>query len=383
MQPKPHARLCGLLLLALPLLFSFAPDRSPAKPPAPRIQIALLLDVSNSMDGLIDQAKAQLWNLVSVLGRAECNRGTAQIEIALYEYGRTGNNASAGYVKQLMPFTRNLDSLSRCLFALSTDGGEEYCGQVIYTSVKDLAWDKDTGTYKAVFIAGNESFRQGSLPWTQACAAARARGIVINSIYCGDRAQGISEFWNLGSECASGSYTSINSDAKVEDISTPYDSALYTLNEKFNGTMVGFGTRGAAAMQEVVVTDGLNLRHNKASAAARTAVKGKSALYNNSSWEMVDAYEADTGFYRRVDRGTLPDSLRTKTDAQLKVVLETKRAERNKVRGDIADISRKREEWLADERKRRAAHSASEATLESEMEKILKAQVQRNGYTIR
>ena len=32
----------------------------------PKIQAAILLDVSNSMDGLIDQAKNQLWNMVNV-----------------------------------------------------------------------------------------------------------------------------------------------------------------------------------------------------------------------------------------------------------------------------------------------------------------------------
>ena len=35
----------------------------------PKIQAAILLDVSNSMDGLIAQAKAQLWNMVSVMGK--------------------------------------------------------------------------------------------------------------------------------------------------------------------------------------------------------------------------------------------------------------------------------------------------------------------------
>src|SRR5215217_2249683 len=57
--------------------------------PAPKIQAAILLDVSNSMDGLIEQAKAQLWNMVSVMGKAKCDNMAPQIEIALYEYGRT------------------------------------------------------------------------------------------------------------------------------------------------------------------------------------------------------------------------------------------------------------------------------------------------------
>ncbi len=110
-----------------------------------KIQVAILLDVSNSMDGLIDQAKAQLWNMVNTMGKAKCNGATPKIEIALYEYGRTTNNEKAGFVKQLMPFTTDLDSLSEILFSLKTDGGEEHCGQVIYTSLNKLTWDNTPG----------------------------------------------------------------------------------------------------------------------------------------------------------------------------------------------------------------------------------------------
>ncbi|RYD91718.1 MAG: VWA domain-containing protein, partial [Sphingobacteriales bacterium] len=128
MQPKHNTLLGALLALALPILFSFTPRRGEpaAKAPAPKIQVAILLDVSNSMDGLIDQAKAQLWNLVGLLGRAECDRGTPQVEIALYEYGRANNDAGKGYVKRIHSFTRELDSLSKSLFSLTTNGGEEY-----------------------------------------------------------------------------------------------------------------------------------------------------------------------------------------------------------------------------------------------------------------
>src|SRR5688572_17755177 len=68
---------------------------------APKIQVAILLDVSNSMDGLIEQAKAQLWNMVSVMGKATCNDAVPNIEIALYEYGRPANDVRAGYVKRI------------------------------------------------------------------------------------------------------------------------------------------------------------------------------------------------------------------------------------------------------------------------------------------
>src|SRR6185503_15682196 len=95
---------------------------------SPKIQAAILLDVSNSMDGLIEQAKNQLWNMVSVMGKVKCADGLPQIEIALYEYGRPANDPKAGYVKQISGFTTDLEQLSHELFKLRTNGGDEYCG---------------------------------------------------------------------------------------------------------------------------------------------------------------------------------------------------------------------------------------------------------------
>ena len=56
-----------------------------------KIQAAILLDVSNSMDGLIEQAKSQLWKIVNELAGAKCDDGSRpNIKIALYEYGNDG-----------------------------------------------------------------------------------------------------------------------------------------------------------------------------------------------------------------------------------------------------------------------------------------------------
>jgi hypothetical protein len=60
------------------------------------------------MDGLIEQAKAQLWTMVNVMGKAKCNGETPQIEIALYEYGRDNNDLRKGYVKQIILLLQTL-----------------------------------------------------------------------------------------------------------------------------------------------------------------------------------------------------------------------------------------------------------------------------------
>ena len=136
---KPTAAAILTLMTISLMAFTMPPNRhyrSKAPSVAPKIQVAILLDVSNSMDGLIDQAKAQLWNMVSTMGKAQCeNNLSPQIEIALYEYGRTTNDPKQGYVKQINAFSNDLDSISKNLFSLKTQGGDEFCGHVIFSSL--------------------------------------------------------------------------------------------------------------------------------------------------------------------------------------------------------------------------------------------------------
>mgnify|MGYP001792544941 CR=1 FL=1 len=247
---KPFAAMLFIVTAIIMLSFTNDKKRSATKTVSknanPKIQVAILLDVSGSMDGLIEQAKSQLWNMVSTMGKAKCDGGAApKIEIALYEYGRTTNDVKAGYVKQISAFTGDLDMLSQKLFSLTTNGGDEYCGQVIYTSLQELQWDASAENYKVIFIAGNEDFLQGSLLYTKACNEAKQKGVIVNTIYCGDRMQGIREHWNLSSECGNGSFTVINQNEKVEEIPTPYVSILFSLNGQLNNTYIAYGYAGA------------------------------------------------------------------------------------------------------------------------------------------
>lgn len=349
---------------------------------APKIQAAILLDVSNSMDGLIEQAKAQLWNMVSVMGKAKCNDATPQIEISLYEYGRTTNDSKRGFVKQVSGFTSDLDKLSQQLFSLTTDGGNEYCGQVIYTSLKDLPWDSASASYKVIFIAGNEDFLQGSLLYTKACDEAKKKGVIVNTIYCGDRMQGISEHWNLNAECGNGSFTNINQDARVEDIPTPYDTVIFALNDKLNATYIRFGEYGETAYAAQASVDKMNYSSNKTAAIKRVTVKGKKELYKNDKWDMVDAAEKDQKFAEKVDLKTLPDSLKNKSRAEIKKIIDQKSGERATLQKEIESTNAKREVYIANEKKKAVTNNQAQ-TLESEIERIIKKQAVRFKMVIK
>ena len=111
--------------------------------PQPTVKIALLLDTSNSMDGLINQAKSQLWDIVNQFTYAKCgNDGRPNLQIALYQYGNDNLSSQEGYIQQVLGFSNDLDKISEKLFSLTTNGGEEYCGQVIHQSLRQLEWGK-------------------------------------------------------------------------------------------------------------------------------------------------------------------------------------------------------------------------------------------------
>ena len=366
-------------------LFSFSKPLKVATnelPASKKIQVAILLDVSNSMDGLIEQAKAQLWNMVTTLGRAQCtDQSVPQVEVALYEYGRNSNDAAKGYVKLLSGFTQDLDSVSKILFNLNTNGGDEYCGQVIYTSIDELKWSAAGDQYKVIFIAGNEDFLQGNVKYTEACTKANAKGVIVNTIYCGDRQQGINEHWNLLGECGNGSFTNINSDAKVIDIPTPYDSMLMVYNGRLNRTYIGYGIDGESRLMMQKEMDAANFNSGAGIGAQRAAAKAMPNAYNNAGWDMVDAARADSNYYKKLDKKTLPDSLKNKTTEQLKQFVQQKQQERSAVQQEILKLNDNRNRYIAEEKKRMATANKDQ-TLESAVETAIREQVKRYNMNI-
>jgi hypothetical protein len=372
-------------MLSLPI----QQENQPQSPPkqvtttnAPKIQAAILLDVSNSMDGLIEQAKAQLWTMVNTMGKTKCNGVTPEIEIALYEYGRDNNDQGKGYIKQISSFTSDLDKLSQDLFSLTTNGGQEYCGHVIHTSLSELNWDQSTANYKVIFISGNEDFLQGNVSYTLACDEAKKKGVIVNTIYCGDRLQGIKEHWNLLGECGNGSFTNINSDAKPEDIPTPYDSAIITLNNKLNGTYIYYGESGKQKQAMQATADTKNAAITSYVGVNRIVAKSKKSTYKNEGWDLVDAKDEDVKILDKIDQKTLPDSLRTKSKSQLEAIITEKSNERISIQKEIQQINTKREIYITEEKARKAKNNNKTQTLESEVEKIIREQAQRFNMKI-
>ena len=83
------------------------------------VDVAILLDTSNSMDGLIGQAQGQLWNIVQEFSNAEKAGQTPLLRVAVFEYRNSGMPATEGYFRQVEQLTTDIDRISDCLLSTS------------------------------------------------------------------------------------------------------------------------------------------------------------------------------------------------------------------------------------------------------------------------
>ncbi len=323
----------------------------------PRIQLAILLDTSSSMDGLIDQTRNQLWQVVNEFAKAKKKGVSPVLEVAVYEYGNDGLPEQGGYIRQVTGLTRELDKVSEALFALTTNGGNEYCGQAINTALNGLQWSRSQGDIKAIFIAGNEPFNQGPVPYNEAINAAKKKGVTVNTIHAGSYEEGAQGGWKEGAVLAGGNYMSIDHNYQVAHIVAPQDQKIAELNAKLNQTYIPYGAQGPAAAERQYEQDAKNSGVSLGLLAQR--VKSKvSALYDNSGWDLVDALESGTVKLDEVKPAALPEPMRTMDKKEQENFIAEKAGERRKIQEEITALTKARDDYVAVEQAKAAKPAA-------------------------
>lgn len=339
------------------------------------VQIAILLDTSNSMDGLINQARTQLWRIVNEMAKAKRDGAPVSLQIAVYEYGNTGLRDGMT-IRQVLPFTADLDKVSKELFALTTSGGDEFCGAVIERSLAELKWGS-VDNPKIIYVCGNEPFTQGPVDFRRVCPAALKRDVIVNTIHCGSRSDGVNGQWASAAELGGGLFSNIAGDDKYAEIPTPYDAPLMALNTKLNATYSAYGEAGGAGALAQRSADSSNLSASAEGGAQRVLSKS-SSFYSNSSWDLVDASAAKDFDLSKIEKSGLPEGLRDKSDAEILAAIAANKTEREKIRADIQKVGAERDAYRAAELKKQAEGKPG-ALLEDALIKSLKDRCAKKG----
>jgi hypothetical protein len=365
--------LAGMLALAA----GAPPEEAvkPAKPQAPLIQMAILLDTSNSMDGLIDQAKSQLWKIVNELARMKRGGATADLRVALYEYGKSSLPRGEGYIRMIAPLTADLDKISEDLFALRTNGGDEYCGQVIQSATGGLQWSPREQDMKLIFIAGNEPFTQGDVDYHQSVKGAVAKGIVVTTIFCGSEAEGASTGWKEGALLGGGRYLCIDQNQAVAAITAPQDDEIIKLGAELNKTYVAYGKKGQEGAARQMAQD-TNAATVNAEVNAQRAMAKASSAYRNTGWDLVDAETSGAVKVEEMKTEDLPENMQKMTPAERKAYVEKMKTRRAEIQAKIRQLQAERDKYVAEERKKQSGAD----TLDSAILKAVHEVAGKRGF---
>ena len=353
------------------------PDLNPTpsiKRSSSAVQVALLLDVSGSMSGLIDQAKSQLWKIMNELAVLEKPDGEPDLEMALYVYGSTHSGREKNEILKLLDFTTDMDLFSQKLFELGTSGSNEYAGEVIGNSLKELEWRPGNDHLKVIYIAGNESFAQGRIPYAQSCGQAVERSIVVNTIFCGARVQGSRLGWEQGAKAGKGHYFHIDHNQKTVYFETPYDKKINQLNIQLNNTYVPYGANGAIRKEQQVLQDSNAGSYSASNMAERSKFKA-SKKYKAESWDLVDAYKKDKKIVE--EKELLPSELKENSVAEIEAKIQKITADRERIKMEINENNILRTDYINNASKEDLNKNSLEGSILKSIDELAK----ERGFT--
>ena len=379
------------LLAGAPLLAQ-APAATPVAPPivtAPLvplpqpatkaatkpIDLAICLDISGSMDGLINAARQNLWAVVNDLATLQ---PAPTLRVALLTFGCSAHDAAKGWVKVETDFTTDLDLVSQKLFALTTNGGEEYVARVLQAAVAQLHWSPGQDGLKLLFVAGNESAEQDkAVDCAEMCKLAIGRGIVVNSIYCGNPADELAPAWRTVAKLADGQFSAIEKDNTLV-IVTPFDAQLAELSVAMNPTYVPYGAQRDGWTLNQSAQDGNASSLNSAAAAMRCQTKA-SGLYWNAHWDLVDACVDPMFKLEAVKKEDLPEALRTLAVPELRAHIDAQRKKRDELKAKVAEIGKQRDAFVLAEQKKLGA--AGDKQFETAVLEAVRQQAAARGFS--
>jgi len=357
--------LAGFLAFVAALTFDRGPtalgspaDDPPGKPVAAKdIDLVLCLDVSNSMDGLIDSAKQKLWDIVNDLAKV---KPTPKLRVGLYSYGCSTYDSRNGWVRKELDFVTDLDLVFQKLFGLKTNGGDEYVARVCRDAIRDLGWSKQKDALKILFVCGNEPASQDpTIKLPEIADLAKKSGVLVNTIYCGGADDGDGRDWRELALLAGGRFANIDQSKNARVVvAAPQDKAIADLADKVNATYIPFTAQGQQlAKQQQDAT--ANSKKLGASNLAGRVVTQNSGFYMNATWDLVDKIKQDAKFdITKIPDAQLPPALQKLKPQERVQYVQQKLQERQAIQKQVEKLNQERETFLRAEEKKQVADPA-------------------------
>lgn len=319
-----------------------------------KVEVVFVLDTTGSMSGLIEGAKQKIWSIASSIAQAQ---PAPELKMGLVGYRDRGD----AYITTRTAMTDDIDTVYEKLMGFSAGGGgdtPESVNQALYEAIERFDWSDDPSTLKIVFLVGDAPPQMGyqdDVKYQASCKLAAERGIIVNTIQCGNLA-GTKGHWTKIANLTNGAYAAIAQDSGVQRITTPYDREITELDQKLASLMIGYGDSS-----ELKAQLDKRVRSAKISSIAAPEASADRAIYNQSvsgrknlygSKELVDDLDSGVLKFDEIVSSELPAQLQSKTKDELRVIIAQNNELRIEIQSRLGELAGLRKQHQEEARKK-------------------------------
>ena len=314
----------------------------------PKIDVVFVLDTTGSMSGLIQTAKEKIWSIATTMASAQ---PTPEIRIGLVAYRDRGDQ----YVTKLVDLSSDLDSVYATLMEFEAGGGgdtPESVNQALNDAIHKMSWSEGEQAYQVVFLVGDAPphMDYNEIRYPEIVASAIEKGIVINTIQCGEMSTTIAP-WTQIASLGQGNFFQVEQAGGAVAYTSPYDDEIAALSAKLDDTRLYYGSEEEKErmVRKVAATDKLELHASVATRARRgvfnAAVGGRANLLGDN--ELVDAVTSGVVDLNELDGAEMPEALKPMAPAEQRAYVARLAGEREDLKRQIQDLSADRDGYLA------------------------------------
>jgi hypothetical protein len=198
------------------------------------------------------------------------------------------------------------------------DGGgdtPESVNKALYDAVHNMSWSQQDQAYQVIFLVGDAPphMDYNEVRYPEIVASALDKGIVINTIQCGDIASAIDP-WTQIASLGDGNFFQVEQAGGAVAYTTPFDEEIAELSAQLDDTRLYYGTEEEKEKMrgKVAATDKLHEGASFASRARRgvfnASVGGRTNLLGEN--ELVAAVESGTVDLNKLEEDALPAALK-------------------------------------------------------------------------
>lgn len=315
----------------------------------PKIDVVFVLDTTGSMSGLIQTAKDKIWSIATTMASAQ---PTPEIRIGLVAYRDRGDR----YVTKVVDLSDDLDSVYAALMDFQADGGgdtPESVNQALYEAVHNISWSQDSQAYQVVFLIGDAPPHmdyQDEVQYPEIVTAALEKGIVINTIQCGEIPTTAGP-WTQIASLGHGKFFQVDQAGSAVAMTTPFDAEIATLSARLDDTRLYYGSdeEKEKMASKVAATDKLHKGSSVESRARRAAFNMSAAGTANllGENELVDGIARGAIKLDELDEAELPAALKPLAPAEQEAYVARLAGERVDLQRQIRELAEDRDSYIS------------------------------------